>query len=55
MAVCKIEAIQNGEIKRKFLRFYKKQFQWDLFKKLFVVLFVALRFPSAYRSYTVLC
>lgn len=28
---------ENGEIKRKFLRFYKKHFQWDLFKKLFIV------------------
>jgi hypothetical protein len=29
--------IKNGEIKRKFLRFYKREFQWDLFKKLFIV------------------
>lgn len=28
---------ENGEIKRKFLRFYKRHFQWDLFKKLFIV------------------
>lgn len=28
---------ENGEIKRKFMRFYKKHFQWDLFKKLFIV------------------
>ena len=29
--------IQNGGIKKKFMRFYKREFQWNLFKKLFVV------------------
>jgi hypothetical protein len=35
--LCNYFYIKNGEIKRKFLRFYKREFQWDLFKKLFIV------------------
>jgi hypothetical protein len=41
--------MQNGEIKRKFMRFYKKHFQWDLFKKLFIVEVGVCRCPSAWR------
>ena len=37
MALRMTTVTQNGEIKRKFMRFYKKHFQWDLFKKLFIV------------------
>lgn len=29
--------IQNGRIRKKFMRLYKKEFQWNLFKRLFIV------------------
>lgn len=51
MALCIDKDIKNGEIKRKFLRFYKKQFQWDLFKKLFIVRLQSFRFHYALKLY----
>jgi hypothetical protein len=42
MAICIDILTQNGEIKRKFMMFYKKHFQWDLFKKLFIVIQLAI-------------